>query len=88
MGRGRNVLCVQVLTNGSGNHEYSGGALIVKLGHVLNGALVDISVLVLILKLGHVLNGALVDIFVLVLIVKLGHVLNGALVDIFVLSTV
>jgi len=42
---GRNVLCVQVLRNGSGKHEYSGGALIVKLGSVLNGALIDIFVL-------------------------------------------
>jgi hypothetical protein len=42
---GRNVFCVQVLTNGPGKHEYSGGTLIVKLGSVLNGALVDIFVL-------------------------------------------
>ena len=42
---GKNVFCVQVLTNGSGIHEYSGGTLIVKLGSVLNGALVDIFVL-------------------------------------------
>ena len=39
------MFCVQGLTNGSGNHEYSGGVLIVKLGSVLNGALVDIFVL-------------------------------------------
>jgi hypothetical protein len=42
---GRNVLCVQVLTDGSGKHEYSGDVLIVKLGSVLNGALVDIFLL-------------------------------------------
>jgi hypothetical protein len=45
MGRGRNVLCFQVLTNGSEKHEYSGGVLIVKLGSVLKGGLVDIFVL-------------------------------------------
>jgi hypothetical protein len=37
---GRNVFCVQVLTNGPGKHEYSGGTLIVKLGSVLNGVFV------------------------------------------------
>ena len=42
---GRNVFCVQVRTNGPGKHDYSGGTLIVKLGSVLNGALVDIFVL-------------------------------------------
>jgi hypothetical protein len=36
------VLCDQVLTNGSGKHEYSGGVLIVKFGFVLKGAVVDI----------------------------------------------
>ena len=36
------MLCVQVLTDGSGKHEYSGGVLIVKFGFVLTGALVDI----------------------------------------------
>jgi hypothetical protein len=41
MGRGRNVM----ETNGSGKHEYSGGVLIVKIGSMLNGALVDIFVL-------------------------------------------
>ena len=35
------MLCFQVLTNGSGKHEYSGGVLIVKFGFVLKGALVD-----------------------------------------------
>ena len=49
MGTGRNVLCVQILTNSSGKHECSGGALIVKLGSVLKGALVDI-IPVLIMK--------------------------------------
>jgi hypothetical protein len=44
------VLCVQVLTNNSGNiHEYCGDILIVKLDSVLKGALVDI-IPVLIMK--------------------------------------
>ena len=45
MGRGGNVLCFQVLANGSGKHEHSYGVLIVKLGSVLKGGLVDIFVL-------------------------------------------
>ena len=39
------MLCFQVLANGTGKHKYSGGALIVKLGSMLNGVLVDILVL-------------------------------------------
>ena len=49
MGRGRNVLCVQVLTNGSGKQEYNSGVLFVKLGSVLKDALGDI-IPVLIMK--------------------------------------
>ena len=39
------MLCFQVLANGSGKHEHIDGVLIVKLGSVLKGALVDIFVL-------------------------------------------
>ena len=42
MWRGKNVLGVQVLTNGSGKDEYSGSVLIVKFGFVLKGTLLDI----------------------------------------------
>ena len=59
---------VQVLTNGSGKHEYSDDVLIVKLDSVLKGASVDI--------IPGLIMENVTDVYLYCLLYNIGHSIN------------